>query len=556
MKEDQEDIVKPSADAIWQDYMVSALQNLVIHHETSLPAGFTIKGSGSNRRLLLDWDMIATGLAPPSGSIEAKHPTLLALQVVMASPAFEDVCPFTRARLGAFMPLVQPAFPSVLTSHAVEIPGRITLGDIDRFDRLRIQLSRLLRARPRARTLLRREFETLLASYVQKDAEGARSVITRLALPPLIIAAGIVDTSALADTICTIPMNFRTTYAEELGALMRRERYGVVVDSNYVVIRHVGVASDVLASGDRPAWLRAATMAETVYDMKLRYAAIDLRDWLRDTFKVLGLDASERLFKRIDALRSTTFNPAEFTVIYRAEATEYVNRAKTLAAKPISRGERPPRRRRIKEVTVPVPDTFKGIITTPTMMLCRRKDLVYFNIDGLSDIRVERLVNLPAKDFVAYDANGDVCYRFRDVPATLYISLSVLGAHLKQPELAAYLYERYGSGLSWQKAFDAATDVKRRKRAKAYPFTIAEDTYLALYARKWKRADFWADFLTRFPHHTQLRLRRRASFVRAVMKARSATVKQLHDVTWLDENIKGLTLKKWKSIYKAIEELQ
>jgi hypothetical protein len=536
--------------------MVSALQNLVTHHSGSLPAGVSFAGVTPSRRLRLDWAKLATGLLPPEGSIESSQPTLIALQLIAASPAFDAVCPLIRARLAAFGPLVQPPFPSVLSSHLVESPGHTTAGDLDRFSQVRTQLARLLRLRPRVRTLLRKEFNLLFAPYLWTGASNADLSVSELYAPAFVDAPGLIDNTHLVDAVCTLPISCRTSYAEELAALLRRERYGVMVDNNYVVIRHEGVALDVITTGDHPAWLRAETIAEAVPEAKRISAAANLRDWLRETFRTAGQDTCVRIFERTDQLQSVSYSPANFTVIYRADASAFIKRAEKTTGQHLSRGERPPRHRRLKEITVRTPAEFADLVTTPTLSLGRKNETLFINIDAFNNIPPGLLVNLAAKDFAAYNEAGAPCYRFRDVPATLFVSLSVLATHLKQPALSAHLQRLYGSKLDWKKAFNEATDAKRRKRAKAYPFTIAEDTYLSLYARKWKRADFWGDFLKRFPHHSLARLRRRAAYVRAILNKRGTTIAQLHDAAWLDANIKGVALRRWKSIYKAIEEIQ
>lgn len=541
---------------LWRHYLVAALQNLVNFHEKSMPAGFQIEGKGADRVLVISWESVVAGLVPPEGSIEAEHPTLLALQVVAASPAFETICPILRGKLSAFVPLLQPSFPTVLTTHLVETRGRVTLGDLDRFQRIRLQLSRLLKARPKVRVAIRSDFEAFLAPHVVPNVHGVHAVHTRLVLSSLVDAAGPTQSAldALATTVCTVPAGARTTNAQEAGALLRRERFGVLVDANYVIIRHTGLAQDVLANGDAPPWLRARTNAETDPEMKRISAAEDLRDWLREHFKVAGHETSARVFKKTEALKSFVYSPDAFTVLYRASVSAFVTEDAKRTGVRVSRGETPPRRRRIKELAAPLPEGFENQIAGHKVLLCRKGDVVFINVDCLNNVDLRRLVGLPRRDFIAYDVAGKPCYRFRDVPTTLYVALSVLAAHLKRAPLAGHLFATYGKVEDWNRAVEIATQVKERARVKGIPFTFEEDAYLMAHGRRWKRKEFWAEILAKFPHHTEQRLRRRSAFVRYMARTYDVSAEQLHNVAWLDANVRGRNLRRWKYIYKAIKE--
>lgn len=548
---------KSSYAGFWRSYFVGALQNLLNFHGKGMPAGFDVEGSGPGRVLVVSWESVIAGLVPPEGSLESVHPTLLALQIVAASPSFARVCPLLRDKLVCFLPLLQPAYPSVLTSHLVETDGRVTLGDLDRFARLRLQLSRLLKARPRVRATIRVEFESFLNHCVVPDADAARRSQSLISLPLLVDADGPSASAlvALASTVCTSPTPVRTSAGAEAGAILRRERYGVLVDGNYIIVRHAGVANDVLTNGDLPHWLRARTVAEQDPEFKLTSASNDLRDWLRETFKMCGHDAAARAFKKHPNLSSYSYNADTFSVLYRASVTEFIGKESKRTGESASRSEIPTRRRRIRELAVPPPEDFKTQIIGDNVLMCRKNGSVFVNVDCVNNIDIRRLIGIPRRDFVAYDEAGQPCYRFKVAPAMLYISLTVLSAQLRHPGLATRLFELYGKEDDWRRAFDAALLERKQSKRKAPPFNFEEDAYLIVHARRWKRSDFWSEFVERFPHHTEDRLRRRAAYVRYMARTYNVSAEQLHNIEWLDANVKGKTLKRFRYIYKCIKEV-
>lgn len=551
----------------WPAYLVTAIQNSLLQ-ASKLPDAFLLGGKGTGRFLTIDWTACVAALNPMPGS--PMTPTLFALQVVYGSPAFHDVCPLLRHRLSSFEPLLLPAYPSLRTDHlspdGVDV---LNAPHVPHFDRLRQQVYRLLKGRPSVHLTLRKEFEKALVAHLGKRPKGAEPGTTYLDVSKLSVDPGLNDAAieGLKSLRCGDAVQVRTTPSEEAAAILRLERYGAVVEKNYVVVRHTGMAEHALGLGDWPAWATAATMRTVDESARLANAADDLRNWLRRTFRALNDLSAERFFKTSTALASAGgYDPERFTVVYRQDM---VDKARAEAPRAKSKAQvdvdllgdtdtlsprepfafAPKRRYILRLDGVEVPEHFEDVARR--VNLARRRHVVYVNLNAFGDVPLRAVLGLPREDFIAFDEHGRSIYHFSSQPHELYVSLNVVAERLKRPAFAEWVASTHGAMTVWRNLLGLKGAKDERALLKAALFTREQDEYFLKHCARYAREAVWSEAERLMPMHSLKRMKERAKFVRFAVQRKGLTIDALRDLKRVEALFGPRGIKKWSPIYKA-----
>lgn len=521
-------------------YFVHLIQKLF---DQPLPAYATSFDVGVRRRLSIDWEGAIAELWP-SPSTQTGEGSLLAAQMVVLHPLrWEGHCPLLRARLDAYKPWLLPMPPSDSAQHLSRdlVPGELQ-PTLMRFHALRHQLFRFLGANSAVTAMaLRATFEALMAPVIANDRpRGSSPFASHIDVVKLADTEGL--TPAQLDVVTAMsgpPPTFRTTLTEELSAMLRGERFGVVKDKNYLFTRHEGYAEHLEAVGDLTPFHNADVVIETDHQRRIELLAKSIRKTLRAKFHAANDVTASRHFANVKALRSATYNPEYWTASLRSDVSRSLSEhggsaRRRREAFPV---ERAPRKRR--EAVLETPPSLRNL--ADAVHAIWRDGHIYVNATDVKTAAIEGPTGLAWNEYVAFDQFGRVTHRLDDIDA-LYVHRGAL-IRYEAEALSRWLGNLMPTHEEWLRK-TRNDGVEKRS---ALPFNRQQDTDLLQLWKPYQSKVVWESYAKEHGFKPA-EVKRRSRFVAYATRHKNLTIAELTDLSQVERRLGPKAWEQWKTI--------
>ncbi len=472
----------------------------------------------------IDWEELLSTHCKATGDLQTG--SLLPLVLIDADPEpFMGRMPLLIHRLRMLRDWLYPEFPTLSPERLL---GAGDVSGARRFHEVRCQIYRVLKLW-KASTLsaLKATFDTLI---------GPASIPS----PPNLKGVSLINIQALlnAPEVPAPPMEIKPYVSlklsddEELGTLCRRERFGVVkVDSNFYVVSHMGVVRQCMLFEDVPPYLKGIDLTDNISRDERVMASF--RIWLTSKVKhVTRPESAQAIFKRSAGLKDRAFDPALYTIVYRAALTPFaVKHSVSLSTrKAAAKTPKPRRTYQRRELH------FKGLILLWRGGLWVRASSV--NVSGVSPREVlmynedKRPVSTPKECKEAF---------FR--PVVLMEREPLLRGDL---ELCLATYPDL---KSWRADYIKQANKEKRQAAKR-AFSLFEDAALLKYQAELRESTAAWSLLPN--SHTTEEYRRRLDFLSYVISRFGLTLDQARDVELIERTLPRTMWIKYRKVAKNV----
>lgn len=520
------------------NYLIHIIQTLF---DRQRPSCFSLNDTGSERRLVIDWESAISELWP-TPTTQPHEGLLFVAQIILLDPVRWDAhAPLLRAKLAAYQHWLFPLPPSIRASHLDRdvVPGECATS-ATQFHALRHQLFRFLGGHSLAAAMaLRATFEKLMESVLTKSRpRNAPKTFTYLDVAKIALEPGLSATQLRCDFhLPPVERLARTTLAEELAAMLRGERFGAVKDKNYLFVRHAGYAEHLDAVGDTTVFHNSAVEMQPNYTARIEKLAENVRLRLRSEFRCASDLAAGRLFAAHPQLKNLRYNPLDWTVVLRADISASL-RENGIDARNRREGTfKPTKGRRARHVVLQLPEHLSA--HGQALDVIWRDGGIFVDQETVKGLNLEGVAGLSIREFVAFDEAGHVT-RARDCMKTIYVHRAVLERQ-GLSALAGWL----GNAIPTQQVYAKLLKAKPMRTPMA-TFTRRMDEELLGLWKPYQSKKVWHDFAENYGIRWA-EAKRRAEYVAFAVRKRNLLISELGDMVNVERRLGPRGWKKWRA---------
>lgn len=451
----------------------------------------------------IDWDALLTNhcKVTPDVRVGSLLPLIL---IDAASALFMKRMPLLIHRLRMFRGWLYPDVHT-LTPEALALTEDVE--GVRIFHEVRCQIYRVLKVWKGSMVpALKHTFDDLIGSHYSEKATSLIKLQDILASP---------TASIPRVTIPYTPLKFSD--AEELGALYRRERFGVVqADNNFFIVSHIGVVRQALLLNDSTPYTAGFDDKDTF--RREERIADAFRSWLTSKVKYVSRkEAAESIFKRA-GLKDRTYDPAQYTIVYRADIARFASKHQTTDTDILPAQPPPSKPRKVYERREVM---FHALTTLWRNGLWVKASTL--SVAGVSPREV-LMFNEHKKQVTDPRECTEAFFR----PVILMEREPALKAELEQLMIA------FPDFKAWRSTFISNVYKAKRRDARRV-FTLYEDTALLKYAEELR--DSTAAWALLPASHTAEEYRRRLEFLSYVSTRFGFTIEQARDLDLVEKTL-------------------